>query len=91
MSIIDYCDSLNSAARYAIAAADATETCPAHRDVMIRVGDRIAERHAYAFAKAVLRCDGTMWMREDLMRAIKFELYMAADGDCPACAALRDA
>lgn len=31
-----------------------------------------------------------MWMREDLMSAIKDELDMAADGECPACARHRD-
>ena len=33
---------------------------------------------------------GTMWMREDVMPAIRDELDMAADGECPQCAHLRD-
>jgi hypothetical protein len=47
-----------------------------------------AERHAYAFATSILKSDGSMWMGEDLMPAIKNELDMAASGDCPECAAL---
>ena len=39
---------------------------------------------------SLLKSDGTMWMREDLMHAIKDELDMAADGECRQCAHLRD-
>jgi hypothetical protein len=46
------------------------------------------EHHAYALA--TIKSDGTMWMREDLMHAIKDELDMAADGECPQCAHVRD-
>jgi hypothetical protein len=91
MSINDHCDTLESAARYALARANAIEVCRFHPEVTIRVGDNDAERHAYALATTILKSDGTMWMREDLMPAIKDELDMAADGECPACASLRDA
>jgi hypothetical protein len=90
MSINDYCDDLESAARYALAKANAIDVCPRHTDVTIRLGNEDAERHAYALATNILKSDGTMWMREDLMPAIKHELDMAADGECPACASLRD-
>jgi hypothetical protein len=91
MSINDYVDNLEAAAHYALAKAKAIETCRAHPDVTIRVGDDDAERHAYALATTLLKSDGTMWMREDLMSAIKDKLDMAADGECPECARLRDA
>ncbi|MER9890030.1 hypothetical protein NKJ48_31085 [Mesorhizobium sp. M0114] len=90
MSINDYVDDLEDAARYAVAKAGAIEVCPFHPDVTIRVGDDDAERHAYALATTILKSDGTMWMREDLMPAIKNELDMAADAECPQCAYLRD-
>lgn len=90
MSINDYVDDLESAARYAVAKAGAIEVCQFHQDVTIRVGDEDAERHAYALATTLLKSDGTMWMREDVMAAIKHELDMAADGECPQCAYLAD-
>jgi len=91
MSINDYCDDLESASRYALAKTGAITVCPLHSDVTIRVGDDDAERHAYALATTILKSDGTMWMREDLMPAIQNALDMAADGECPACAGMRDA
>jgi hypothetical protein len=91
MSITEYIDDLESAARYALAKAKAIEVCPAHPDVTIRLGDYDAERHAYALATTILKSDGTMWMREDVMPAIKDKLDQAADGECPLCASLRDA
>ncbi len=90
MSINDYFDEVDGAARYALARAKAIEVCQIH-DVTIRLGDTDAERHAYALATTILKSDGTMWMREDLMPAIKNELDMAADGECPVCAELRHA
>ena len=89
MSISDYVDDLERAARYALAKTGAIEVCSAH-GVTIRIGDDDAERHAYALATTILKSDGTMWMREDVMPAIKDELDMAADGECPQCAYLRD-
>ena len=91
MSISNYIDDLDLAARYALAKACAIEVCPLHSDVTIRTGNPEAERHAYALATTILKSDGTMWKREDLMPAIKDQLDMAADGECPACARLRDA
>ena len=91
MSINDYIDEVEQAARFALAKTGAIKACPFHSEVTIRVGDDDAERHAYALATTILKSDGTMWMREDVMPAIKDELDMAADGECPQCAYLRDA
>lgn len=88
MSVKDYVDDLESAAHYAAARAKAIEVCRFHPDVTIRVGDPDAERHAYALATTILKSDGTMWMREDLMPAIKDVLELASDGECPRCAYL---
>ena len=85
MSINNYIDDLESAARYALAKAKAIKACQFHSQVTIRVGDTDAERHAYALATTILKSDGTSWMREDLMPAIKQELDDAADGECPEC------
>jgi hypothetical protein len=90
MSVKDYHDDVELAARSALAKAKAIEVCQFHTDVTIRVGDEDAERHAYALATTLTKSDGTMWMREDLMEAIKDQLDMAADGECPQCAHLRD-
>ena len=89
MSITDYIDDLETAARFALTKAHAIEVCPLHIDVTIRVGDPDRERHAYALATTILKSDGTAWMREDLMPVIQNQLDMAADGVCPACAGAR--
>lgn len=91
MSVNDYHDIVEDAARYAAFKARAIEVCPLHPEVTIRVGDPDAERHAYALATTILKNDGTMWMREDILPAIKDELDMAADGECPECGRLRNA
>ena len=31
-----------------------------------------------------------MWMREEVMEAVKDELDMAADGECPECAHVKE-
>lgn len=90
MSINDYVDDLEDAAHYALARAGAIRPCSLHPEVTIRAGDEDAERHAYALATTILKSDGSMWMREDLMPAIKDELDMAADGECPECVRLKD-
>jgi hypothetical protein len=90
MSINDLVDDVEVAARQTLFKVKAIEVCSFHRDVTIRIGDEDAERHAYALATTLLKRDGTMWMREDMMAAIQNELDMAADGECPACAAHRD-
>lgn len=90
MSVNDYVDTLESAARFAVGKTGAITVCQFHPEATIRVGDDDAERHAYALATTLIKSDGTMWMREDLMSAIKDELDMAADGECPACASHRD-
>ena len=88
MSINTYYDSVEPAAAYALGTTKAIEVCPFHEAVTIRVGDEDAERHAYALATTLLKRDGTYWMREDVMEAIKSELEGAADGECPQCAYL---
>jgi hypothetical protein len=88
MSMPNYIDDLESAARFVLAKAGAIKGCPVHSGVTIRVGEKDAERHAYALATSILKSDGSMWTGEDLLPAIKNELDMAANGDCPECASL---
>ena len=90
MSISDYHDSVESAARYAVTKTGAVIACPAHPGVSIRTGDDGAERHAYALATNVMKSDGTVWMRDDILPAIKDELDLAADDECPECARIRE-
>jgi hypothetical protein len=90
MSVNDLADDVELVARAALAKAKAIEVCPFHSDVTIRVGNDDAERHAYALATTTLMSNGTMWLREEVMPAIKDQLDMAADGECPECAHLRD-
>ncbi len=89
MSINDYADSLEGAARYALATAKAIEVCEFHPDATIRAFDDDAERHAYALATTLLKRDGTMWKREDLMDEIKRQLD-EADDECHQCGSHRD-
>jgi len=84
MSINDYADSLESAARSALAKAGAITCCPIHRDTVLRVCDYEAERHAYAIATTILKQGNEMWMREDVMEAIKVELEFLND-ECGEC------
>lgn len=91
MSVNDYVDSVQGIAREALGTAKAIEVCSRHPEVTIRVGDDDAERHAYAIATNILKRDDGMDMREDVLEAIKDELVMAAEGECPECAhQLRD-
>jgi hypothetical protein len=78
-------DDLEASARYALGTAKAIEVCPLHSDATIRLFDEDAERHAYAIATTIIKSDGTMWMREDLMAEIKRQLDEADDG-CNQCA-----
>ncbi|HEY4926181.1 MAG TPA: hypothetical protein VII20_17350 [Roseiarcus sp.] len=84
MSINDYVDSIESIAREALGTAKATECCPIHRDVVIRRFDDDAERLAYAIATNILRQRDEMFMREDVMSAIKDELVSLSD-ECAEC------
>lgn len=86
MSINDYADKLESVAKETLFQTKALQSCRFHGDTVIRTGDEDAERHAYALATTRLRQDGTAWMREDVMQAIKQELDLA-DDDCPECEA----
>lgn len=90
MSINDLVDQLETAALQALLQTKALEPCSVHSDVLIRQGDEDAERHAYALATTILKREGDMELREDLMSAIEHELTMAADGECPRCAHLMD-
>lgn len=85
MSVNSYYDDVEAAAMYAVTSVGAVVVCRRHPEVTIRVGDEDRERHAYARATSLLKRDGTTWMREDVMPAIKDALDMAADGECPAC------
>lgn len=85
VSIEDYQDDLEAAAFEALRRAKAIEVCPFHSDVVIRLGDDDAERHAYALATTILKREGEMWKREDLMPAIQDLLGAAADGVCAVC------
>jgi hypothetical protein len=85
MSINDYADSCQVAAREALVRAKAITGCRFHSGVTIRVGDEAAERHAYALATNVMKKDGTIaFMREDVLSAIKYELEQA-EHECPHC------
>jgi hypothetical protein len=88
MSINDYVDEVEGAARHVLGKAGAIEVCERHPEVTIRLGDERAERHAYALATTMMRSDGSTWMREDVLEAIKDQLDAAADGECPHCANL---
>ncbi|WP_426037702.1 hypothetical protein [Brevundimonas sp. DC300-4] len=90
MSINDHHDTVESAARYAVMKSGAVKACALHPTVILRVGDEGAERRAYALATNIMKSDGSLWMREDVMPAIKDELDLAADGECPRCADIRE-
>jgi hypothetical protein len=65
--------------------------CPFHSEVTIKVGAEDAEKHASTLATTILKSKDQMYVREDVMAAIKDELGMAAEDDeCPQCAHLRD-
>ncbi len=91
MSVNDLAQELEDAAKEAIFTAKAVEACRFHPEVTVRLGDDEAERRAYAIATNRLKKNGTMFLREDLMSTIQNEMDMAADGECPACASIRDA
>jgi hypothetical protein len=85
VSINDNLEELEGIARDVLFKASAIELCDLH-DIIIRLHDDDAERHAYALATNMLKKDGTIsYMREDVMDAIMLELGQAADGECPEC------
>lgn len=90
MSINDIVDDVEDVARLALIRTKAITVCPIHHDVTIRQGDHDAERHAYAYATTILKGDGTTWMREEVMDAIKSQLDQAADWECPICEGIAD-
>ena len=83
-------DHIDSIALEALFKAKALEECRFHPEVTIRLGNEDAEKHAYALATTIAKAKDEMFIREDLMESIKDALDMAADGECPACASLRD-
>jgi hypothetical protein len=85
MSVKSRTDDLASAIRYALETTRATAICPFHENVIIRLGDDDAEKHAYLRA-CIVKSDGTTWEREVLREEIKRQLGDAADGTCPECA-----
>jgi hypothetical protein len=85
LSINDYADDLESAARLALAKANAIEVCQFHSDATIRLFDDDAERRAYAIGTNMMKRDGTPFMREDLMAEIQRQLE-EADEQCNQCA-----
>jgi len=89
LSINDYADDLEAAARYALGTAKAIEVCHFHSDATIRRFDDDAERHAYALATKFIKSEGAMFMREDLMAEIKRQLD-EADDECHQCANARE-
>jgi hypothetical protein len=91
MSVDDFGNEMEDAARSALLETQAIVGCPVHKDVIIRVGDEDAERHAYALATSRINRSGSAWKREDLVLAIEEDLSMVADGECPECTRLRDA
>lgn len=90
MSVVDLLDQLEIAARQALLATKALKPCPIHSYVQVRSGDEDAERQAYALATLILKRQGDMEIREELVSAIQDELTMAADEGCPRCASLMD-
>jgi hypothetical protein len=85
MSVKSRTDDLASAIRYALETTRATAICPFHENVIIRLGDDDAEKHAYLRA-CIVKSDGTTWEREVLREEIKRQLGDAADGTCAECA-----
>jgi hypothetical protein len=83
-------DSPDPMALDALLKAKAVEICDFHPEVVIRLIDDDAERHAYALATAQLKAQGRMWQREDIMIDIRNQLAEAADEECPRCAHFRD-
>lgn len=88
MSADIHTDDLASVVGYALATTRAIMVCPFHANVTIRVGDDAAESHAYVRASKIVKSDGTTWRHEVLHEEISRQLDEAADGICPACAAL---
>ena len=58
MPITAVADDLELAVRNALLTTRATEACPFHLDVTIRVGDDAAETHAFYRARNLVKSDG---------------------------------
>ena len=87
MSINSYVDNVEDAAQSAALKSGAVVSCEFHPDVMIRVGDDDAERHAYALATNMVKADQGL-DRKDVIEAVNDFLGQCADDECPACAYL---
>ncbi|KRR29075.1 hypothetical protein [Bradyrhizobium retamae] len=79
-------DDLTATVRHALETTRATAACPFHWDVIIRVGDDAAERHAFERARKIVRSDGTHWPVQAVRSEFARQLGEAADGQCPRCA-----
>ena len=60
MSVNNRTDDLASAVRYALETTRANPICPFHENVIIRVGDDDAEKHAYLRACNIVKSDGIL-------------------------------
>ena len=86
MSVDQLLITAEDAARYAVLKSGAVNVCPRHNEIMVRVGDPDAENKSYAIATNELKKSNMTFLREEVLAAIKHELEMAADYDCPVCA-----
>ena len=86
MSAKDYADDLSATVRYALETTRAIAVRPFHSDGTIRVGDDVAESHAFEHAKRIIKSDGMNWGPKALNEEIGRQLSEAADGECPRCA-----
>ncbi|WP_375157881.1 hypothetical protein [Bradyrhizobium sp. RDT46] len=87
MSLSAHSDDLTAVVQYALETTRATAVCPFHNEVIVRVGDDAAESHAFERAKRVVKSDGSTWDSEALSHELARQLALAADGQCPRCAA----
>ena len=84
MSINDIVLDIEQSARECATESGALAYCGRH-DVLYRVGDEDKERRAFAMASVRMRGRDREDVKE-LLDAVKNELDLAADDECPACA-----
>ena len=90
MSQDDYLAWVERFARDALIQAGAVSLCERHADVLLHNGDGEAENIAYNLASIWLKDKVGMFMREDLLDAIRGVLDRATKDGCPECARLKD-
>jgi hypothetical protein len=84
---------LEDMAHAAAAETGAIKPCPFHKDIFINQGDPDATRHAYALATVRWKAEGNEAVgdaHKELMAAVNDAISLAADDECPRCAAIRD-